>query len=147
MAKRILIMGLPGSGKTTIASLLAEKLGADHFNADAVRNQFNDWDFSKEGRIRQSLRMRELCDASTADYAIADFVCPLPEMRNNFDAHYTVWLDTIQQGRFEDTNKLFVPPKAFDICITEMNADYWSDYITLNLPIQQISNLISLDLL
>ena len=86
MTQRILIMGLPGSGKTTLATALKAKLTADHFNADEVRAKFNDWDFSEAGRIRQSKRMRELADASTAEYVIADFVAPLVEMRNNYKA-------------------------------------------------------------
>jgi len=129
MAKRILIMGLPGSGKTTLAHQLQKKLSADWFNADEVRKQFNDWDFSEAGRIRQSHRMRELCNASKAEYSIVDFVCPLPEMREIFDADITVWIDTIRQGRFEDTNKLFVPPDHWDFCVTEQDAERWSTTI------------------
>ena len=102
---RILIMGLPGAGKTTLAQQLITELQqagktVEWFNADGVRKQFNDWDFSHEGRVRQSHRMRELADASHTDYVICDFVAPLIEMRNNFKADWTVWIDTIDQGRF-----------------------------------------------
>ena len=104
--KRILIMGLPGSGKTYLAQHIVDHLQADKkrvgwLNADDVRKKYNDWDFSPEGRIRQSLRMRELADAMTdCDYVICDFVAPLVEMRNNFKADWTVWVDTIDKGRF-----------------------------------------------
>ena len=107
MTQRILIMGLPGSGKTTLATALKTKLNATHYNADAVRAQCNDWDFSHEGRIRQSKRMRELADSSTTQFTIADFVAPLVEMRNNFKADWTIWVDTIREGRYADTNAMF----------------------------------------
>ena len=127
--KRILIMGLPGSGKTMLATALQAKLNAVWFNADTVRKQFNDWDFSVEGRIRQSQRMRELCDLSRATYAIADFVCPLKEMREIFSADIVIWVDTIKQGRFEDTNRAFIPPDKVDFHVTEQNAEHWAEVI------------------
>lgn len=139
MAKRILIMGLPGSGKTTLATVLKNYLidikhdgfgiTVDWFNADEVRKKFNDWDFSESGRIRQSLRMRELADASKADYVICDFVAPLVEMRNNFKADWTIWVDTIEQGRYEDTNKAFIAPIVYDFRIIEQDAAKWSVFI------------------
>ena len=127
--KRILIMGLPGSGKTTLAKALQAKLNAGWFNADAVRKQFNDWDFSEEGRIRQSRRMRELCDLNHAVYSIADFVCPLKEMRVIFAADFTIWVDTIEKGRFADTNAVFDPPESYDIRVTEQDAEHWAEVI------------------
>jgi len=147
-AQRILIMGLPGSGKTYFAtalkqylenfsdfyhmqaeSLVGSKATVEWFNADDVRKRFNDWDFNYEGRIRQSHRMRELADKSWADFAIADFVAPLAEMRYNFKADWTIWLDTIEAGRFEDTNRMFVPPEIYDFRITEQNADRWAEFV------------------
>lgn len=125
---RILIMGLPGAGKTYFAERLQQHLGKEHcewFNADDVRKQFDDWDFSKEGRVRQSVRMRELADTSHKQFVICDFVAPLPEMRTNFAADYTVWIDTIAEGRFEDTNRAFNPPDEYDIRITEQRAEKW----------------------
>jgi Adenylylsulphate kinase len=143
MTQRILIMGLPGAGKTTLATSLKNHLidikhegygiTVDWFNADDVRKKFNDWDFTETGRIRQSLRMRELADNSKADYVICDFVAPLTEMRNNFKADWTIWLDTIEQGRYEDTNKAFIPPIVYDFRITEQDADKWSVFIADNI--------------
>ena len=123
--KRILIMGLPGAGKTTLASKLAAELGYDclWLNADEIRQKYNDWDFSQEGRIRQSRRMRDLADISNKQYVLVDFVAPLIEMREIFSADFTIWMDTIQQGRFADTNAIFVPPENFeyDIRIKDFN--------------------------
>jgi adenylylsulfate kinase len=132
MTKRILIMGLPGSGKTYLATALQTKLGnCAWFNADKVREQFNDWDFSHEGRIRQSKRMRELADncPNNPKYAIADFVAPLVEMRNNFKADWTIWVDTIREGRYADTNAMFQEPEVYDFRITEQDAEKWADFI------------------
>jgi adenylylsulfate kinase len=121
--KRILIMGLPGAGKTTLAKQLAEKLNAQWFNADEIRAKYNDWDFSTEGRIRQSQRMRQLADASNNDYVIADFVAPLAGMREIFAADFTIWMDTIEQGRFDDTNRVFEPPEHWDLKIVNYKYD------------------------
>jgi hypothetical protein len=145
--QKILIMGLPGSGKTYFAERLQRYL--EHYstmfkisetiegsratvkwiNADDVRKKYNDWDFSHEGRIRQSNRMRELADSFFNDFVIADFVAPLPEMRHNFKADWVIWIDTIEKGRFEDTNKLFVPPDVYDFRITEQNAEKWVEFV------------------
>ena len=133
-AKRILIMGLPGAGKTYLAERLKQQLEADGktvawLNADEVRRHYNDWDFSREGRIRQSLRMRDLSDEANTDYCIVDFIAPLVEMRNNFKADWTIWVDTIDAGRFDDTNKMFTPPTVYDFRITEQNGEKWSEFI------------------
>ena len=128
---RILIMGLPGSGKTTLALNLFAMLSSDvlWLNADEIRQKFNDWDFSEEGRLRQSSRMREIADVSNRDYIIADFVCPLPAMRDIYAADFTVWMDTITQGRYEDTNRLFEPPEKYDVRVTEQDANKWAKII------------------
>ena len=121
MTKRILVMGLPGSGKTTFSQELVKRLMLKHtvkwFNADAVRKEYNDWDFTPKGRLRQVKRMREMADKSGADYAICDFVCPTEEYRAVFEADYLIWMDAIQEGRFEDTNKLFEPPTNYNVRI------------------------------
>jgi hypothetical protein len=139
MTKRILIMGLPGAGKTYLAQHVLDHLQADKkkvgwLNADDVRKKYNDWDFSTEGRIRQSHRMRELADAMTdMDYVICDFVAPLVEMRNHFKADWTVWVDTIDKGRYEDTNKAFIPPEMYDFRITEQNAEKWGEFVAAHI--------------
>ena len=102
---KILICGLPGSGKSTLAEPFAELIGAVWINADQVRERYNDWDFSPEGRIRQAQRMKHLSDGvvMAGKIAVADFVCPTEAARAEFNADYTVWMDTIEEGRFEDT--------------------------------------------
>jgi len=138
MKTKILIMGLPGSGKTTLANSLKEKLEAEGrsvtwLNADQVRKDFDDWDFSESGRIRQSKRMFDLAETATTDYVIADFVAPLVEMRNNFKADWVIWMDTIDKGRYEDTNKMFVEPDLYDFRITEKDSDKWSEFISIHI--------------
>ena len=157
MTQKILIMGLPGSGKTYFAERLKRYLEqhgdvmkvspgrvlgyegipgpdffnvkVDWFNADEIRKRFNDWDFSREGRIRQSLRMFEFAVKCSGDFVICDFVAPLPEMRHNFKADWTIWMDTIDAGRYDDTNRAFVPPDVYDFRITEQNADKWVEFV------------------
>ena len=109
---KVLIFGLPGSGKTTLARPFAELIGGVHINADEVRKQYDDWDFTPEGRMRQANRMKHLADGVVlaGKIAIADFVCPTEHARQEFDPDYTVWMDTIQEGRFEDTNAMFEKP-------------------------------------
>lgn len=113
---KILIFGLPGSGKTTLAKPFAELIGGVHINADEIRTHYDDWDFSPEGRMRQANRMRHLSDGVVlADkIAVTDFICPTEAARQAFDPDYTVWMDTIKQGRFEDTNAMFEAPATFD---------------------------------
>ena len=124
-------MGLPGSGKTTLAKELAPLLNAKRLNADEVRKEANDWDFSEEGRKRQAKRMANaaLKLKEEGNYVVADFICPTPEARSLFPADYVVWVDTIQKGRFEDTNKMFVKPYKYDFHVTSQDASNWSHKI------------------
>ena len=109
-------MGLPGSGKTTLAKPFAELIGGVWINADQVREKYNDWDFTDEGRQRQAHRMRHLADGIelAGKIAVADFVCPTEELRQLFAADYTIWMDTIPEGRFADTNAIFENPSRVD---------------------------------
>jgi len=129
--KIILIMGLPGSGKTTLANELAPTLNAKRLNADEVRKEANDWDFSEAGRIRQAKRMANLAKKlkDEGNNVIADFVCPTPEARKLFPADYIVWVNTIKEGRFDDTNKMFIKPEKFDYQITTQDAKHWAAII------------------
>ena len=126
MAK-ILIFGLPGSGKTYLAQEIVNLLGdkVAWFNADAVREEADDWDFSAEGRLRQKQRMKDLCsDAEAAGkVAIADFVCPFDSARAEFEADYEVFVDTIDEGRFADTNAVFERPSLWDYRIDSMRGN------------------------
>jgi hypothetical protein len=150
-------MGLPGAGKTYLAEALKKYLerngdlmkinpqrvltyegipgpdfmnvSVDWFNADDIRKKYNDWDFSNAGRIRQSLRMFQFAIECTGEFVICDFVAPLVEMRNNFKADWTIWVDTIKEGRYDDTNKAFVPPEQYDFRVTEQNAEKWAEFI------------------
>ena len=129
--KIVLIMGLPGSGKTTLAKELVPMLNAKWLNADKIRTEYNDWDFSEEGRVRQAKRMAEAALKLKAEghYVIADFIAPTPEARSLFPADYIVWVDTIKKGRFEDTNQMFVNPKNFDFHVTTQDAKNWAPKI------------------
>ena len=124
-------MGLPGSGKTTLAEELAPMLNAKRLNADEVRKKANDWDFSEEGRKRQSKRMADFAKELKSDgsFVLADFICPTPEARKLFPADYIVWVDTIKEGRFDDTNKMFVKPEKYDFHVTSQDAKNWAPKI------------------
>ena len=120
MKKKILVMGLPGSGKTYFSRILCKEMNSIHLNADNVRKKFNDWDFSRNGRIRQAKRMRTLCEnllKKKIQTVIADFVCPTVQTRKEFKADFVVFLDTIKKGRFKNTNKIFIKPKKADYVI------------------------------
>ena len=124
-------MGLPGSGKTTLASELVPLLKAKWLNADEVRKEANDWDFSPEGRTRQAKRMWDKAQEfkKQGNNVVADFVCPTPAARELFPADYIIWMDTIKEGRFEDTNKIFIKPEKFDYHVTTMDAKNWAPKI------------------
>ena len=133
--KIILIMGLPGSGKTTLANELAPMLKAKRLNADEVRKEANDWDFSEEGRKRQAKRMANFAIKlkDEGNYVVADFVCPTREARKLFGADYTIWMDTIEKGRFDDTNQMFVKPINFDFKVDSFDAKNWAKKIHMEI--------------
>jgi adenylylsulfate kinase len=139
---KILIMGLPGSGKTTLAQMMAPRLNAVWLNADEVRKEANDWDFSEDGRRRQSLRMRSLAEGAVGNNrtVVADFVCPTKKTREHFGADYTVWMDTIKEGRFEDTNKMFEEPTEYNTRVTSKDAEMWAFLV-----VQEIRDIIWLE--
>lgn len=136
--RKILVCGLPGAGKTTLTRLLAPKLGAVLFNADEVRANINkDLGYSLEDRIEQATRMGWLCDrvVQAGCVAIADFVCPTPQTRTAFGAGFVIWVDRIKEGRFEDTNRLFIPPESFDVRVTaEGQPEFWVEHIVSKIP-------------
>ena len=124
-------MGLPGSGKTTLASELVPLLKAKWLNADEVRKEANDWDFSPEGRTRQAKRMWTKAEEykNQGNHVVADFVCPTPAARALFPADFIIWVDTIKEGRFDDTNKMFVKPEKYDFHVTTQDAKNWAPKI------------------
>ena len=129
--KKILIMGLPGSGKTTLASELVPLLNAKWLNNDKVRKAANDWDFSEEGRSRQAKRMSDLAEKynKKGNYVVCDFICPTSKARELFNADFVIWVDTIKEGKFKDTNEMFVKPEKFDFQVTTQDAKVWAKQI------------------
>jgi adenylylsulfate kinase len=118
---KVLILGLSGSGKTTFAKPFSELIGGVHINADVVRASYDDWDFSLSGRIRQSVRMKHLADGvvMAGKIAVCDFICPTEEARRNFNADFTVWMDTIEKSNYEDTDNMFISPSVYDARFTK----------------------------
>jgi len=125
---KILIMGLPDAGKTTLASKLVPLIKAKWLNADEVRKKANDWDFSEEARKRQAKRMADFAEKYKKEghHVVADFVCPTPEARKLFNPDYIIWMDTIDKGRFDDTNKMFVKPEKYNFRVSTKNAELWA---------------------
>ena len=130
---KILIFGLPGSGKSTLAKPFAELVNGVWLNADEVRKEYDDWDFTPEGHMRQAMRMKFLADGvvRAGKTAIADFVCPTESARTEFNPDYTVWMDTIKEGRFEDTNRMFQAPLSCDYHVSEWFNDTHAQLIPI----------------
>ena len=127
-------MGLPGAGKTTLAEKLTPLIDAKWLNADKIRSEANDWDFSVEGRKRQANRMKKYANEFLSEgfNVVADFICPTPEARSSFNPDLIIWMNTIKKSRFEDTNKLFIKPKKVDLEIKNKDADFWAKEIVKN---------------
>ena len=124
-------MGLPGSGKTTLAKSLVPLINAKWLNADKVRKAADDWDFSEQGRKRQAKRMADMAEKykQEGNNVVADFICPTPAARELFNADYIIWVDTIKEGRFADTNAMFVKPEKYDYHVTTQDAVNWATKI------------------
>jgi len=122
---KILVMGLPGAGKTWLSERLQKHLECAWYNADKVRQMANDWDFSPEGRVRQANRMRTFADFEKQNnrFVICDFVCPTRKTRDAFNPDIVIWLDTISKGRFEDTNDMFEIPSLIDYKVDKFLSD------------------------
>lgn len=150
MNKKILIMGLPGSGKTTLARHLVLKLKAVHFNADEVRANINkDLGFALEDRLEHARRMGWLCDqvAKADHWAVADFVCPTKQTRSAFGAAFVIYMNTIREGRFEDTNRMFEPPDAgeYNLVINSFDAENHAEYIHQLLQRELLPNIFEVN--
>ena len=137
MHKKILIMGLPGAGQSTLARALSRQIHAVHFDADEVRAEINkDLGFSIDDRVEQARRMGGLCDqvVKVGVFAIANFICPTENARVAFGSAFVVWVDRIRAGRFPDTNRMFVPPEIYDVRVTDAETpEYWADLIAKKL--------------
>jgi len=135
----IQIIGLPGSGKTTLANALKEKLNAIHLNADRVREYINyDLGFSHADRIEQSKKLSGMAKLlSEQNYnIIVDFVCPTKETRNAFGKpDLLIWVNRIKSSRFKDTDQIWEDPKEVDIIINFGN--------TIDEEVEQIMNFIN----
>lgn len=135
---KILIMGLPGSGKTTLAKLLAPELNAVWHNADEVRKTVHtDLGFKEEDRLENARRLSFWADkvVESGHYSITDFICPTAEMRKIFNADFTIWIDRIKEGRFDDTNQLFTPPKKYDVRLADGTPEEWLNTVLKKLNV------------
>ena len=123
----ILITGLSGSGKTTFAcslidGMMKSKKSFIWLNGDNIRKMYDDWDFSDAGRLRQAKRMAEkatICN-ELGLVVICDFICPTEQLRKVFNADITVWMDTVKESQYKDTDRIFEAPN-YTIRITDFS--------------------------
>ena len=137
--KKVLIIGLPGSGKTTLAKKLKKNLKADWINADKIRKKYNNWDFTKKGVLKQARRMRKFADKTKKKFVIADFICPYNEGRKIFKPDYLIWMDTIKKGRISTFDLKFQKPKKYDFRIKKKNAQKYSKLIAKKIKLNSPS--------
>lgn len=135
---KILIFGLSGSGKTSLSDHLLMSLNSLYtttkfarINADEIRHMVNDWDFSSDGRLRQMKRIRDIADNNSkyGIISICDFICPTEKLRKEFNADVNVWVDTIKESKYADTDRLFEIPKKFDVHVTDYRFNEWTSAI------------------
>lgn len=138
MNNKLLVMGLNDSGKTTFAKKLAYAINCPHLNADEVRKQAKDWDFSDKGRIRQCLRMKKMAEALDG-WVVCDFICPTEELRQLFEPALLIWMNTVKHSRYDDTNKMFEPPEWFHFQIRNKQHNLF------DLAVKQIKSLVTAD--
>ncbi len=136
--KKVLIIGLPGSGKTTLAKKLKKNLKADWINADKIRKKYNNWDFTKKGVLKQARRMRKFADKTKKKFVIADFICPYNEGRKIFKPDYLIWMDTIKKGRISTFDLKFQKPKKYDFRIKKKNAQKYSKLIAKKIKLNSL---------
>ncbi len=130
--KKILIMGLPGAGKTYLAKEIYRELNAVWINGDSIRKKYKDWDFTKTGRIRQAKRLNKISNEyiQKRKNVVVDFICPNKDSFKNFKADFIVWVDTIKKGRhirkhLDDINPIFKKPEKFNLRVTSKDAKLW----------------------
>jgi adenylylsulfate kinase len=138
---KILVMGLSGAGKTTLASQLLNYLpNSIHINADVIRKQFNDWDFSIDGRFRQCNRMKFISENLNNDYVICDFIAPTHNIRTLFNADFTIFVDTLLFCKYHNTNQIFELPAKCDVRVTTQDSQFWANHIS-NIILHQRLNI------
>ena len=126
---KVLIFGQSGAGKTTLCEGIEWIMGdrVVHINADQIRHEADDWDFSEQGRWRQFRRMLNKANAvsDSGKIALVDFICPYKSAREQFDADLTIFMSTVVNSKYEDTNQIFEWPEwtEYDFDIHEWDED------------------------
>ena len=123
----IQILGLPGSGKTTLALTLKERLNAIHLNADEVRSTLNsDLGFSNKDREENARRLGEMARllSKQGNLVIVDFICPTKSTRQAFGKpDIKIVMNTIVSSRFADTDAMWIPVEDADHTFYEWKSD------------------------